>query len=108
MSPSSIAIAWPIAQRESIMCVHVECDTPSQSGFVIGTEELVPAKPHSSVSGALGEGVVGLRKRRSMNVLHGLVRTRVDVGSNSVGGRLSGFLTGRLIEYGTGVLGGSG
>jgi hypothetical protein len=38
----------------------------------------------------------------------GLVRTSVHVGSKSVDGRLSGFLVGRLVVYGTGVFAGSG
>jgi hypothetical protein len=74
----------------------------------MGTQEDSPAKPQSSWSSAFGEGDVGLRKRRSMNVLRGLVRTRVDVGSKSTVGRSSGFLVGRWMEYGTCILGGRG
>lgn len=99
MSPSSTGIWVETAGwRESTKCVHVECETFCQVEHGVGDEELCPAKPQSSSKGELGEGVMGLRKRRSTKVLRGLVRTRVDVGSKSVVGRLSGFLSGRWME----------
>jgi hypothetical protein len=105
MSPSSTSSELP---RESTKCVHVECVTPFHFFFVIGTDEDVPAKPQSSCRSESGDGTSGLKKRRSTKVLSGLVRTRVVVGSKRVGCRLSGFLAGRWMEYGTGVLGGRG